>query len=800
MTRKRGKLLQKEDEDEEVDQDLPLDKKQKVNDDNNNEVVDIKLQTEDIKKEATPSLVIIASQEFLDSQQAVSYDQWDVQSWILLLEEAEAGKSGSVSISDAYSRFVHQFPRAAKFWKILIDYHLRKDEIDIAEELFSKCLYKCRNIELWISYLQLQKKKTIDKTPKTSDPSYAMNRKAYENVFEKAVENAGMSVDSDELWREYAGFARDFPESANDDATKKLVRLRKVLQRAICIPMNGLEILWKEYEALEKSAGETWAEKVLPEYNEKYNHAKAIYKERTKFTDTIAFDRLATPPTKTLGEMQQLDNWNRWIRFEMTNPDNLTDDAHKAYMRMIYDQCLCCLRLHAEVWMGLARFEASQTSGVDDSINEARNVYREAIEIIPNVAFLHVSYAEFEEINNNIDTARDILKSFFDKMPSAFTFAVYQRFVRRHDGLLAARKLFNDTLPQRLDNNFGFEIYLVHAQMELEVNCCADVALKVLEVAQSSTAGCVKDVKFVRMMTKVLLRLGKLKEIQWLYQVALGDEALTTANVKTKLTAQTPAATNTTSQTGATLITSGLNDYAATTSRLESANERPIQEIVELWEDYVDAENILGLSDLNRMNQLRSKRDKARSLLSDLTRSRNKDHNRERNNVYSLFDSPHDISDKYHALCCTVPQADSDLKERSRGKGLVEEMQRLETAQLIALREVTGKKGKKDGNTASAETPNLLGVPPILREFLSKLPVQYVGQLPDIQGFIRHLKNMVLPPRPATDISEDSTAAPSWLSATVQYDNGDDDDFDENDADIIRDDVFRRRQRARLAF
>ena len=658
---------------------------------------------------------------------------------------------------------------------------------------------KCRSVELWILYLSLQKKKTIDKAPKVTDPSYSLNRKAYENIFEKAVENVGMSVDSDELWREYLDFARDFPESANDDATKKLVRLRKVLQRAICIPMNGLDILWKEYETLEKSAGETWAEKVLPEFNEKYNHARAIYKERSKFTDTIAFDRLATPPTKTLGEMQQLDNWNRWIKFETTNPDNLTEDAHKSYMRMIYDQCLCCLRLHPEVWMGLARFEASQTTGVDVSVNEARNVYREAIDIIPNVAFLHIAYAEFEEINNNIDTAREILKLFFDKMPSAFTFAVYQRFIRRHDGLLAARKLFNDTLPQRLDNNFGFEIYLVHAQMELEINCCPEVALKVLEVAQSTTAGCAKDVKFVRMMTKVLLRLGKLKEIQWLYQLALGDEGLTTANVKTKLTSQAPTATATSAQTGVTLITSGLTDYAATTSRLESnSQERPIQEIVELWEDYVDAENILGLSDLNRMNELRSKRDKARSLLADLTRSRNnKDNNRARN-ISSLFDSPHDISDKYHTLCCTVPQADSDLKERSRGKDLVEEMQKLETAQLIALREVTGKKVKKEGN-ATTETPNLLGVPPILREFLSKLPTQYVGQLPDIQGFIRHLKNMVLPPRPS-DVSEDASAAPSWLSATVQYENGDDDDFDENDADIVRDDIFRKRQRARLAF
>jgi hypothetical protein len=252
-----------------------------------------------------------------------------------------------------------------------------------------------------------------------------------------------------------------------------------------------------------------------------------------------------------------------------------------------------------------------------------------------------------------------------------------------------------------------------------------------------------------------------------------------------------------------TLITSGLSDYAASTSRIETkAQERPLQELAELWEDYVDAENILGLSDLNRMNRLRSKRDKARSLLADVTRSKISKE-RERSSTSSLFDSPRDITDRYDALCCSLPQADGDLTDRSRGKDLVEEIQKQETAQLIALRDVGKKGSKKDvgGSGQTTDTPNLLGVPPILREFLSKLPTQYVGPIPDIQGFIRHLKNMVLPPRPASDDRDghDSSAAPSWLSATVQYENGDDDNDDDDDNDgIIRDDIFRKRQRARL--
>jgi hypothetical protein len=78
--------------------------------------------------------------------------------------------------------------------------------------------------------------------------------------------------------------------------------------------MDCLDIIWKEYENLERQAGEHLAEKVLPEFNDKYLHAKAIFKERKRLVERIDMGRPAVPPTNSIAELQQLDRWNKWIK------------------------------------------------------------------------------------------------------------------------------------------------------------------------------------------------------------------------------------------------------------------------------------------------------------------------------------------------------------------------------------------------------------------------------------------------------------------------------------------------------
>ena len=48
-------------------------------------------------------------------------------------------------------------------------------------------------------------------------------------------------------------------------------------------------------------------------------------------------------------DLQQLEYWNSWIRFEASNPDNLTQEAFRLMLRMVFEQCLSGFRYNPEV-------------------------------------------------------------------------------------------------------------------------------------------------------------------------------------------------------------------------------------------------------------------------------------------------------------------------------------------------------------------------------------------------------------------------------------------------------------------
>jgi cleavage stimulation factor subunit 3 len=254
-------------------------------------------ENEEVLAESSVAL-IAQSEECAEALQAIESDAWDVNSWILFVEEVAEGRGGTISVDDAYSKFLDKFPRAAKFWKDLAEHHTKNGATSSAQEVYSKSLNKCYSVELWQSYIEFIRQTSKD-------------RKILEEAFERAVESVGMSVDSYPLWRTFIDFQKELPDS---DPGGKLSALRKVYQRAVSVPMDSLDTIWKEYESLEKQAGEHLAEKVLPEYNEKYLHAKAIFRDRKRLVAKIDMDRPATPPTNSIIELQQLDNWNRWIK------------------------------------------------------------------------------------------------------------------------------------------------------------------------------------------------------------------------------------------------------------------------------------------------------------------------------------------------------------------------------------------------------------------------------------------------------------------------------------------------------
>jgi hypothetical protein len=137
----------------------------------------------------------------------------------------------------------------------------------------------------------------------------------------------------------------------------------------------------------------------------------------------------------------------------MENPDEMPVESHRSMMNMLFDRCLCCFRYHGEVWISRSRYEQSVTGAV-----EARNILREAVEVNPEQCILRVALAELEEQCGNLEAAHAVYRSAFDSYPTPYIFAVFQRFLRRRNGKIAARNLFAETAQLRLSGLLGHEV------------------------------------------------------------------------------------------------------------------------------------------------------------------------------------------------------------------------------------------------------------------------------------------------------------------------------------------------------
>lgn len=140
-------------------------------------------------------------------------------------------------------------------------------------------------------------------------------------------------------------------------------------------------------------------------------------------------------------------------RYEMKNTEIYDSEQHREYMLLLFDQCLCCFRHHPEVWVSLAQFE-QRSRGVA----EARVVFREALEVIPGSEMLRVADADLEEQYGTLENAKELLRTAFAAMPSSFIFTAYQAFLRRNEGVAAARRAFSEYIASCKQNQRALDV------------------------------------------------------------------------------------------------------------------------------------------------------------------------------------------------------------------------------------------------------------------------------------------------------------------------------------------------------
>ncbi|KAL4918544.1 hypothetical protein BDW62DRAFT_181073 [Aspergillus aurantiobrunneus] len=324
----------------------------------------------------------------------------DIPAWLELINE-HRGRNRIDSARDVYERFLQVFPFSAEVWVAYATMESELNELFRLEQIFNRTLLIIPAVQLWTVYLDYVRRRN----PLSTDTS-GQARKIISSAYELALQHIGMDKDSGSIWNDYIQFIRSGPGNVGGSGwqdQQKMDLLRKAYQRAICVPMQVVNTLWKEYDQFEMGLNKLTGRKFLQEQSPSYMTARSSYTELQNITRDLirtTFPRLPPVPGSDgdVEYLQQVEIWKRWISWEKGDPLVLKEDdlaAYKTRVAYVYKQALMALRFLPEIW-----FEAADFCFLNDMDTEGNEFLKNGVEANPESCLLAFKRADRLEITS----------------------------------------------------------------------------------------------------------------------------------------------------------------------------------------------------------------------------------------------------------------------------------------------------------------------------------------------------------------------------------------------------------------
>lgn len=120
---------------------------------------------------------------------------------------------------------------------------------DGLERIFQRNLMQTPYLPLWSMYLD-----HIRRLNNLTTDTSGQARQTIHQAYDLALRQVGLDKDSGRLWQDYVLFIKSGPGIIGGSGwqdQQKMDLLRKTYQRAICVPTQSTNILWKEYDGFE---------------------------------------------------------------------------------------------------------------------------------------------------------------------------------------------------------------------------------------------------------------------------------------------------------------------------------------------------------------------------------------------------------------------------------------------------------------------------------------------------------------------------------------------------------------------
>ena len=196
----------------------------------------------------------------------------DLDAWQNLINEHK--KRGKLEDArNVYERFLLVFPSAvccglsyllsppkkthadrscqAEEWVAYAQMENEANNRTAVEKIFNRALRELPYLGLWSMYLDhIRRHNNI-----AMDPS-GIARQTINSAYDIALQHIGLDKESGKIWQDYVQFLKSAPGIVGGSTwqdQQKMDSLRSVYQRAICIPTQSTNMLWKEYDGFEMS-------------------------------------------------------------------------------------------------------------------------------------------------------------------------------------------------------------------------------------------------------------------------------------------------------------------------------------------------------------------------------------------------------------------------------------------------------------------------------------------------------------------------------------------------------------------
>jgi cleavage stimulation factor subunit 3 len=289
---------------------------------------------------------------------------------------------------------------------------LDNEEIERAVQIFSQALLENPCIPLWRQYLNF----ILRRNNLTTDTD-GTARRTISQAYEFVLDKSGIDKDSGSIWKDYIDFLKTGPGTAGGPNwldQQKMDSLRKVYRQAVCVPTQATQELWTDYHRFETGLNRLTANKFMQDKTAGFLTAKEAYVQLSNITRNLIRDTVPRLPPAIGFEgdieyQEQVDIWNEWIKWELSDPLVLKEEDlaefHKRIL-YVYKQATMAMPFEPTFW-----YEAAEFCFNNRLEDEATKFLTQGISANPESCLLAFKQADRIESTTTHQDDEDALKS-----------------------------------------------------------------------------------------------------------------------------------------------------------------------------------------------------------------------------------------------------------------------------------------------------------------------------------------------------------------------------------------------------